>query len=63
MAIKRYTHAPALIQCPYHRVELYTRQGLRLARLYGEDRRALEERATRWQKHISKNLDVRCPDD
>lgn len=44
------------------RVDLYTRDGKRFARLIGDDRQALEERAARWQSRISPHLDARWPD-
>lgn len=72
MTIDRYAFAPPatnlrhalpLPHRPRHRLEVYTRQGMRLACLYGEDRQALEERAARWRKYVAGSLEVRCPDE
>ncbi len=45
-----------------HQVELYTRGGRRFARLFGEDREALQERADRWCAHVSPSLEQRWPE-
>lgn len=45
-----------------HQVELYTRGGRRFARLFGESREALQERADRWCAHVSPSLEQRWPE-
>ncbi|MCE9681962.1 hypothetical protein [Halomonas alkalisoli] len=55
-------YATPLDRCRQYQVELYTRGGRRFARLFGEDRKALQERADRWRAHISPTLEQRWPE-
>ncbi|UYG08391.1 hypothetical protein [Halomonas sp. M4R1S46] len=55
-------YAAPLDRCRQHQVELYTRGGRRFARLFGEDREALQARADRWRAHISPSLEQRWPE-
>ncbi|WP_431024556.1 hypothetical protein [Halomonas sp. H5] len=55
-------YATPLDRCRQQQVELYTRGGRRFARLFGEDREALQERADRWCAHVSPSLEQRWPE-